>query len=825
MRDILCWASAATLICLAFPPATISAATYTWDADTGTTGIQDGSGDWNTANTNWWDGSANVSWNSAELDWAAFGAGGTGSYTVTLAAGIEANRVIFNAGPNYTLDGGALSLKRKDSTDSRLTIVSETALNCPMIVEGNAWNKDGSGTLILNVASPGNTKYVNHSVGIIRLRNNQAAGSGYVNVSSGACLEVENDIRVANTVYIGNTSASSTTVNFRNNSGNNEWAGTVYIHNSYPYAIIGVDDGTLTISGRVRPRYEAVGSVTKTGAGTLVLSGNNDYRGPTYLSAGITTIRHFSALGTVDAGTTVAAGATLHLENDIAVGAEALTLSGTGIGGAGALRSLGGTNSWAGTVASSGIVSVGVDTDTLTLSGLVDGAGLTKVGTGTLVLSAANTYTGKTTIATGTLRLAGGDNRINPDGSFWAESGSVLDLNNCDQEFRSHSRLRESTLLLGTAILTVHSADLWASSTISGTGQFVKEGTGTITFGTPATYTGGTVINNGRIAMYSGSNRLPVTGRVEVNGPGILDLSFYATSSGTQTIGTLTGDGTVRISGATFVLGNGGGSSEFSGSIVDGLTVDSNSKPFGIGQMQKTGTGTITLSGQSTYVGATTVAGGALAVNGSIASSSGVLVNAGAALQGHGFVPVISGAGLIAPGNSAGILTAPSVNPAAGLDFAFEFNATGSPNYANAAESINDVLRLTDATPFAAALGSGNTIDVYLGMTDLRWGMTFRGGFYTDAADDFLGDIEDASFEYYVLGDGSGTYEYNGQSYYSLTESWPTWDIELATVPNQAAFVGGTANGYVMQLTAVPEPSSLALLVFALAGALLVRRR
>ncbi|MDZ7620350.1 MAG: autotransporter-associated beta strand repeat-containing protein, partial [Patescibacteria group bacterium] len=483
-------------------------------------------------------------------------------------------------------------------------------------------------------------------------------------------------------------------------------------------------------------------------------------------------------------------------------------------------------NSWAGTVALSGTVAVGVDAGTLTLGGIVSGGALTKVGTGTLVLSAVNTYTGQTNIAAGTLRLEGGDNRIKATGSFdfpWpGAGGGILDLNGQNQTFQGSCRLPSgNAITLGGGTLTLYQADLWGGTTISGAGQFVKEGTETVSFGATATYTGGTIINNGRVAMYSGSNRLPVTGHVQVNGPGILNLNLYNVG-GTQTIGTLTGDGTVWISGATFVLGNGGGSSEFSGTILDRGVGET---AFPIGQMQKTGTGAITLSGQSTYVGATTVAQGTLAVNGSIAASSGILVDAGATLRGHGYVPVISGAGLIAPGNSAGILTAPSINAAAGLDFAFEFGAVGSSNYANAAESINDVLRLTDATPFAASLGSSNTIDVYLGVPELTWGMTFRGGFYTDAAEDFLGDIEGASFEYYVLGDGNGTYEYNGQSYYALTESWPTWDIELATVPNQAAFAGGTATGYVMQLTAVPEPGSLVLLAFAMAGTLHIRRR
>lgn len=225
------------------------------------------------------------------------------------------------------------------------------------------------------------------------------------------------------------------------------------------------------------------------------------------------------------------------------------------------------------------------------------------------------------------------------------------------------------------------------------------------------------------------------------------------------------------------------------------------------------------MTGTSAYTGATWVHSGTLNVSGSIATSSGVRLAAGTRLDGTGRVSVIQGAGSVNPGNSPGILTATSVNPSSGLDFAFELTQTGSPVYGNASASGNDVLRITGGTPFTQALGASNQIAVYFNVGSLQNSTVFRGGIYLDTDTDFLDQIQNASYVYY-LADPGGPVSYNGVNY-SLYTGPLTFD--LSTVASSADFGAGTVNGGVMQWAIVPEPASLSML---LSGAMfLIRRR
>lgn len=185
--------------------------------------------------------------------------------------------------------------------------------------------------------------------------------------------------------------------------------------------------------------------VVKEGLGTWTLSAANTYTRETTVSAGVLNIRNSAALGTVlsneavptaaGAGTTVASGATLQLQGGISVGAEVLSLNGTGAAGqTGALVNVSGTNSYAGTITLAGNTTISSDSGrlnltsatalngsaasrTLTLAGAGEGsisAGLganistlTKAGAGLWTVGGTLAHTGATTVSAGTLNVTG----------------------------------------------------------------------------------------------------------------------------------------------------------------------------------------------------------------------------------------------------------------------------------------------------------------------------------------------------------------------------------------------------------------------------------
>jgi len=133
---------------------------------------------------------------------------------------------------------------------------------------------------------------------------------------------------------------------------------------------------TATISAII----EGTAGLTKSGAGTLTLSGVNTYSGTTSISTGILAITSNNALGATGGGngTTVSNNAALWLNATGLTVAEPLTIRGDGSNFTGALYNNSGTNTYSGliTVDPAGSARIGSNNNTtLTLTGGVSSAG------------------------------------------------------------------------------------------------------------------------------------------------------------------------------------------------------------------------------------------------------------------------------------------------------------------------------------------------------------------------------------------------------------------------------------------------------------------
>jgi autotransporter-associated beta strand protein len=183
-------------------------------------------------------------------------------------------------------------------------------------------------------------------------------------------------------------------------------------------------------------------TLTKTGSGELILSGDNAYSGGTKVDAGQVTAASDEALGTGPA--TLAANTTLGLS---------------------------GNRNVANDVILNGAAKVDTGADDSTLSGEISGAGaLEKTGAGTLKLTGANTYAGGTTVSGGTLA---GD----------AESLQGDIVNNA-------------------AVIFDQATPGEYAGAMSGSGTMEKTGGGELTISnTNNTHTGDTTVSAGRLAL------------------------------------------------------------------------------------------------------------------------------------------------------------------------------------------------------------------------------------------------------------------------------------------------------------------------------------
>ncbi|MDQ0396421.1 autotransporter domain-containing protein [Labrys monachus] len=503
------------------------------------------------------------------------------------------------------------------------------------------------------------------------------------NTYSGGTALSDGTLSVAAENNLGNVSGGLTF-----NGGTLEVTGTGFT--STTRSIIWGDKGggfDIDAAGNaftVSQTLTGIGGLTKSGAGTLVLSGADTYAGATTVSAGTLKGGAANAFSAASA-TTVASGATLDLGGySQAIGSLAGAGTVTNSGGAAAALTAGGDDS---STTFSGVIEDGTSA-----------TALTKTGTGTLTLSGASTFTGATTVSGGALEIDGSSDSattvksgaslqgggtikagvgIESGGHLVGASGSTLTMNgltlasgsNVDVTLGTPSStalfdvkgdltldgtlnvsdaggfgagvyrimdyagtLTDNGLAIGTTPDGTSASDLYVQTAVDHQVNLVDSSGVTVNF-----WNGGTTAPDGTI--HGGTGTWTTTGAnwtdQDGNAPGPMKpqpgFAVFEAAAGTVTVDDDGGLAPVSVTGMQFatsgytVTGDAITLAPASGAAIirvgdgtaDGRTMTATiaSVLEGTGGLKKTDYGTLVLAGTNIYAGGTTIAAGTLSVS------------------------------------------------------------------------------------------------------------------------------------------------------------------------------------------------------------------
>jgi autotransporter-associated beta strand protein len=572
--------------------------------------------------------------------------------------------------------GGSNSLTMTGTVGLGAAVRTVTVNNSGVLTEsgvisgaGGGISKAGTGTLVLS----GNNSFtggVAVTAGTLTLSGasstytgGTALTTGTLNINSTTALGGAGSAFTINSGTIDNTSGSAITManaNAQTWAGNFAFTGTSNLTMGGTVALgaavrtVTVNAGVLTETGVMSG---AGGGISKAGAGTLVLSGNNSFTGGVAVTAGTLTLS--GAANTYTGGTTLTSG-TLNINSTTALGAagSAFAINGGTIdntsGGAITMananaQTWGGNFTFTGTnnLTLIGTVGLGaadrtvtVSANTLTENGIISGnagVGIVKAGGGTLVFGGNNTYTGNTTVNAGTLTVNSGA-LLAGSTSGIVMGGGTLNLNNTTQSVASLTGTSGTVNLGAGTTLTLNDSGTTSYSGALGganpTATFSKSGTGTYTLsGNSNTYTGAVKVTQGTLIAGS-ANALGVgTGTNTISNGAALGLSGSVTVGNATTSPTYSVSGTgvsnsgaiYNVSGTNTLLGNVTltGATTI-GSTAGSLTIGATSPAFTInGHTDATENGFITLGNSTVGNGLTFTGTGTIVVNDRIRDYAG----------------------------------------------------------------------------------------------------------------------------------------------------------------------------------------------------------
>jgi autotransporter-associated beta strand protein len=550
----------------------------------------------------------------------------------------------------------------------------------PFMTGAGSFIKEGNGNVVMNQTST----YTGGTIiraGRIGLNNGDALGTGDIQIDSGAELGIGGIVLNNNLTGSGlvRKTASNLVELYGDNSG---FTGTIQVEDGILYATNGnaLGAGTLQIDNGTTARLDNAADTTVLAG--LTGSGNFEKQG-----AGLATL---TGNGSTFTGGVSITGGTLQIAGEQNIGNASVFI---GSAGTLALDTTGSTQ----------------------LGNFIYGDGrLIKTGSGTVFITNANTYTGGTDIQQGAIRVI--DTSVLGSGPITVQAGAALDLSiagvqTLNQNVTGAGILRKSDtgdltllsngltggvdiiggrVLVGTAaalgggpvttaadtqLVFTNATTEVMSNLISGAGGLTMNGTGSVIIQNANSYTGGTIINSGRIGLNNGQGL--GTGNVLVLSGAILGIGnvtlannvsgagqIVKTASGVGALtGTNTHSGGVDIQGGSLDVTGNASLGTGTVSIANGaaLNYTNNSATTfsngltGAGTFNKLGTGQLTFANNFS-IGSLNLNAGRTRIN--TIGTGNVTVGANAALDGTGrIIGNLTNNGTVAPGNSIGTMT------------------------------------------------------------------------------------------------------------------------------------------------------------------------
>ena len=450
----------------------------------------------------------------------------------------------------------------------------------------------------------------------------------------------------------------------------------------------------------------------------------------------------------------------------------------------------------------SGGISDGGAGDSLTTSSNVSGSGA-------FVLSGLNTYSGGTNVTNGSSLS------VTTTGSLSSGSSLVLDSNAASSATFAN---------VGQTLGAVTNGDATANS------LNFSAPTGTITMASLTGAGSTNLASNTTITTTFDTGTVTVAGTASI---GTVNSGTLNLNGATSAITTLNGGATVNLGSGTALTVNNGTQTAL-GSIT-GAT-GSLTKGGGSGD-------TLTLAGTNTYKGATNVNAGTMVVSGSISGTSSVTVASGATLNvtANGSVATsgvplasnlsvltngtLSGSGIINGGVDASGTVAPAAGNSSGLTvnggsvpatqvLTFESSATLQLSLANSQVMgqplLSDYSKLTLGAGVTANLGGTLVTNSTFPINGTDLFTIIIGGAGNTINGMFSNADTVTAGNAYVFGYGLINYHFNQATWSSSTM-------------DATAFQNNTG-GNTVALFAVPEPSSLGMLMASLGVALGLQR-